>query len=115
MIGDRRRVGVAAARELPFLVVLLVSLVVLFTPASGLPSVFPGADKLVHLATFGALVFTGRLARIPRGRLVAGLVGYAVASEVLQGLLPIGRSPDPVDVLADVLGIAVGVLVARRV
>ena len=40
---------------------------------------------------------------------------YAGASEVLQGLLPIGRTADPLDALVDVVGIAVGLLIDRRV
>jgi hypothetical protein len=104
-----REVIAVAARRLPFVGAVLVSLVVLFTPASDVPSGFPGSDKLVHVAVFAALALTGRLAGLPRAGLVAGLVAYAVGSEVLQGLLPLGRSPDVVDVLADGMGVALGV------
>lgn len=94
---------------------MLVSVAVLFTPASGVPAGFPGSDKLVHLAVFAALALTGRVAALPRAALVAGLVGYAVGSEVLQHVLPLGRSADLLDVLADVLGIALGLVLARRI
>ncbi|GEL18546.1 VanZ family protein [Pseudonocardia asaccharolytica] len=106
--------GPARGRRLVFFAAVLVSLFVLFLPASGVPSGFPGSDKLVHVAVFGALAFTGRLAVVPLPGLVAGLAGYAIASEVLQGTLLIGRSAEVLDVLADGIGIAVGLLLARR-
>ncbi|MDN5751082.1 MAG: VanZ family protein [Pseudonocardia sp.] len=102
-----------AWRALPFVVAAMVSLAVLFTPASGVPSGFPGSDTLVHLAVFAALALTGRRAGLPHGALVTGLVAYAIGSEVLQGLLPIGRSADPRDALADAVGIALGWALAR--
>lgn len=100
-------------RVLPFVVTALASLAVLFTPASGVPSGFPGSDKLVHLAVFAALALTGRIADLPRGALLTGLLAHAVGSEVLQGLLPLGRAADPRDALADVVGIAAGWASAR--
>jgi VanZ family protein len=99
----------------PFAAVVVASLFVLFNPASATPTVWPGLDKLVHLTLFAALALTGRRAGLPPVALAAGLVGYAGASEVLQGLLPIGRSADPFDALVDVVGIAVGLLIDRRV
>ena len=94
---------------------VLVSLVVLFAPASATPSTLPpGVDKAVHLALFAALAWTGRRAGLPVPALAVGLIAYAVGSEVLQGLLPIGRSPDPLDVVADTVGVAVGLVAARR-
>ena len=45
-----------------FAVVVLVSLAVLFAPASDVPSAPPGVDKLVHASLFAALALTGRWA-----------------------------------------------------
>ncbi|MCF7548433.1 VanZ family protein [Pseudonocardia sp. WMMC193] len=104
--------------RLSFALAVLVSLVVLFLPASGVPTAAPGVDKLVHLGVFALLGATGRWARIPPLPLVLGLSGYAVLSEVLQDVLPIGRDAEILDVVADCVGVSVGVavhaLVTRR-
>ncbi|GAA4545795.1 VanZ family protein [Pseudonocardia xishanensis] len=89
---------------------VLVSLVVLFMPADGVPWAPAGVDKLVHLGVFALLGATGRWIRIPPLPLVVALTAYAVLSEVLQGLLPIGRSPDVLDVVADCVGVSLGIL-----
>jgi VanZ family protein len=100
---------------LPFVLVVLVSVVVLFSPASATPSGLPpGADTLTHLVLFAALAWTGRRAGLPVGGLAVGLVAYAVASEVLQAVLPFGRSADPLDAVADVVGAALGLIASRR-
>jgi len=88
--------------------VVLISFAVLFTPESGVPAAPPGTDKVVHFALFAALAGTGLGARIRRVPLAAGLVCYAALSEVLQGVLPLGRSGDVLDALVDVAGIAAG-------
>ena len=105
-------------RVQPFVLSVLLSLVVLFTPASGVPTAPPGTDKVVHLLLFALLAWTGRAAGIRVWPLLGGLVVYAAASEVAQALLPIGRSGDVLDARVDVAGAALGVglavLVARR-
>jgi len=99
---------------LPFAAMVLVSLVVLFAPASATPSTWPpGVDKVVHLALFAALAWTGRRAGLPVRALAVGLVAYAVGSEVLQGLLPIGRDAEVLDAMVDVVGVTLGLAVAR--
>ncbi|GAA0520789.1 hypothetical protein GCM10011581_11190 [Saccharopolyspora subtropica] len=104
--------------RIPFAVAALASLVVLFTPESGVPTAPPGTDKVVHFVLFAALAATGRIAGFPTARLLPGLVAYAAASEVLQGLLPLGRSCDVVDGIVDVVGAVAGwsvVAAARRI
>ncbi|WP_370588686.1 VanZ family protein [Pseudonocardia sp. C8] len=105
-------------RVQPFVLAVLLSLVVLFAPASGVPTAPPGTDKVVHLLVFALLGLTGCAAGFRVWPLVGGLVGYAAASEVLQALLPIGRTGDVVDGLVDVTGAALGLgvaaIVARR-
>ncbi|WP_028925782.1 hypothetical protein [Pseudonocardia acaciae] len=99
----------------PFLVVTLISLYALFSPASGIPFLPPGADKVGHFALFAALAFTGRrLARFAEAPLAIGLVVYALASEPLQGALPINRDASVWDALTDLCGIALGLWLARR-
>jgi hypothetical protein len=94
-----------------FAVVGVVSLFVLFVPASGVPTAPPGTDKVVHLVLFAALAFTGRWAGAPRVPLAVGLLAYAAVSEVVQGTTALGRSASLVDGLADVAGVVLGLLI----
>jgi VanZ family protein len=101
-----------------FAVVVLVSLAILFAPASDVPPAPPGVDKIVHVLLFAALALSGRWAGIGRGVLAGLLVVYAAVSEVLQGLTPLNRSASVTDWLADVVGLLLGLalweVVARR-
>jgi VanZ family protein len=92
-----------------FAVAVLVSLAVLFAPASDVPPSPPGVDKLVHAALFAALALAGRWAGIARTVLTAVLVLYAAVSEVVQGL--IGRDAAVGDWIADVLGLLLALVV----
>ncbi len=91
-----------------FAVAVLVSLAVLFVPASDVPTAPPGVDKLVHVALFAVLALTGRWAGTRRGSLAVLLVVYGAVSELAQGLSALGRSGSPVDWLADVVGVLLG-------
>ena len=99
-----------------FAVVVLVSFAVLFAPASDVPPAPFGVDKLVHGSLFAALALTGRWAGVRRVLLAPALVIYAAGSEVVQGL--IGRDAAVGDLLADVVGVLIGLVVwqwiARR-
>lgn len=74
-----------------------------------------GWDKTNHLLAFAALAFTGVWAQWRQPRqwavLVVVLLAYGCGIEVAQGFLP-PRSADAADVLADGLGIALGLLAA---
>ncbi|MCZ2806845.1 VanZ family protein [Modestobacter sp. VKM Ac-2983] len=94
-----------------FAVVVLVSLAVLFTPASGVPSAPAGVDKVVHVLLFAVLAVSGRWAGVGRGVLAVVLVVYASVSELLQSLPVLNRSTSVADLLADVAGVAVGLLI----
>jgi VanZ family protein len=94
--------------------VLLLSLYVLFAPEAGGTALFPGSDKVVHLALFALLAGTTRWRFGPAGPALAAVVAYAVLSEVVQATLLRDRSGDVYDVVADLLGVAVGWLLARR-
>jgi VanZ family protein len=107
----------SALRRVPFALVVVLSLVVLFSPASQVPSGIQINDKVVHASLFLALAATGIVARLPVRALALGLVVYAGVSEVLQAVLPIDRDGSAWDALADVLGVALGLtaaLVVRR-
>lgn len=102
------------ARVLPFVIAALLSVVVLFTPESGVPTAPPGTDKVIHTLLFALLAITGLYAKIPRVLLM--LVVYAGVSEVLQQLItPLHRSGDVLDALVDVLGIALGWAIASAI
>jgi len=75
-------------------------------------ALWPGWNS-VHLLLFGALGVLTRLAlpRAPLAGLLAGLVVFAGASEVLQFWAP-GRTPRLSDFAQDVLGAMLGVVVA---
>ncbi|WP_439660794.1 VanZ family protein [Lentzea sp. HUAS TT2] len=101
-------------RVLPFVIAALLSVVVLFTPESGVPTSPPGTDKVVHTVLFALLAFTGLYAKLPRILLL--LVVYAGVSEVLQQVItPLHRSGDVLDALVDVLGIGLGWAIAAAV
>ncbi|WP_445257862.1 hypothetical protein [Nocardioides aurantiacus] len=96
--------------RLGFAVLLAATLVSFLTPADDLAD--PGVDdKVMHALTFLVLTVSGRLAGLGPRALAGGLAAYAVGTEVLQHLLPIGRQGDPADVLADLVGVALGLVV----
>lgn len=75
-----------------------------------------GWDKLNHVIAFAAPTFTGMaaLVRPTRGRMYAlwtGLLAWGAALEWLQGWLP-PRSADPMDWLADAVGVVLGATVS---
>lgn len=95
----------------PFALTIVASAVILFTPASGVPTAPPGTDKIVHLVLFAALAITGHMAQVRFAPLLIGLSCYAMASELLQALLPLNRTGDPVDAAVDLAGIGAGMLI----
>lgn len=101
-------------RVLPFVIAASLSVVVLFTPESGVPTAPPGTDKVIHTLLFALLAATGLYARI--SHVLPLLVVYAGVSEVLQQLItPLHRSGDVLDALVDVLGIGLGWAIAAGI
>ena len=73
----------------------------------------PGADKVVHVVLFG--LHTWALARVAGLRWAVLLMGgHALASELVQGFVVGTREADPLDLLADAVGVVVGAAAARR-
>lgn len=74
-----------------------------------------GWDKSNHALAFASLAFSGVWALWQRPRqwpwLVIVLLGYGIAIEIAQGFLP-PREADWHDVVADSVGIALGLLAA---
>lgn len=101
------RIGLAGA--------LLAQLFVLYSPGSAVPTVsVPGLDKALHLTIFliPALVI-GRLTRSSWPLWL--LAAHGVASELIQHWFIANRTGDWRDVLANLIGVGLGVLAARLV
>lgn len=80
--------------------------------AVGAPA-FP-YDWVFHLVAWTGVAFTAARAACRRPWLVAGLLAVAaVAAEVAQAAVP-DRTVEPVDLAANLAGVAAGVVVARR-
>ena len=98
-----------------FAVVAVVSLVVLFSPSSPGPSWgFPHLDKVVHLTLFALLAATARRRFGGLPAVLVAVCAYAPVSEVVQGLALPERTSDWHDVVADLIGVALGWLLAAR-
>jgi hypothetical protein len=99
-------------RWLIFAIVLVVQCWALYAPSIGGPSLFPGADKVVHTALFLAVTWAGIRVGLPARWLIGVLIADAVISELVQSALP-ARDGSFFDVLADLLGVYLGWLAAR--
>ena len=86
----------------------------LFTPSTGGLALFEGSDKVVHLVLFALLAATTRWRFGPVAVALGVVCAYAVVSELIQGALLSSRSGDAYDVLADLVGVALGWLLAHR-
>ena len=88
-----------------FWVCVAVQLAVLYAPRAVSPPAGLPLDKVVHATVFGAVLWAGVRAGLRAAPLAAVLLGHAVVSEVVQARLLPGRSGDPVDAVADALGV----------
>jgi VanZ family protein len=104
----RRRLWIALSLVL-LAAVLFVSLQPSFDPAA--PTSF---DKFEHLLAYTllALWFTGLVARGRYWVVVSGLLALGFLIEVLQWLMNLGRSAEALDMLANALGVGLGVAIA---
>lgn len=105
--GDSWAIAVFAAA-------IAANLFVLYWPRSVSQGGVPEMDKVVHVAIFAVVAVAGLRARVPRGWLVGLLVADAVSSELIQHWLLAHRTGDPLDVAADLVGVAVGVFVGMK-
>lgn len=75
------------------------------------PVRFPHLDKLVHAGLFAVFSVLWMWAgRSPKrwSRVLAGGLGLAILTELVQGMPVIGRDSDLLDALADVFGALIG-------
>ena len=112
--GQVGRTGRPAVLALLVLAVA-VQLVVLYSPDGGGPPLFPQADKVVHLLVFLLPVALAVVAGFRRRLVVAVFAAQAVLSEVVQAVFLPHRSGDVLDAVADLTGVALGVLVGTWV
>ncbi len=102
-----------------FALAILLQLVVLYAPSTPAGPAIPGLDKIVHAGVFFLPGVIGLLAGVRMRWLALVLALHAVLSELVQhAWLPL-RAGDPWDVLADLaglgLGLLVGALLRRRI
>lgn len=91
---------------------VLVQCAALYLPLSGGGGRFPGADKVVHVLLFAVVAWPAVRLGWGKGRVAAVLTVQAVGSELFQHFLLPNRMGDPWDLLADLVGICLGVLAA---
>jgi VanZ family protein len=95
-----------------FTVLICIITALLLMEHSG-PSIgFPHMDKVIHVILFATLTAVGYIAfPTARGKLYVGLMVYGIITEVLQGVLTVTRYASIYDWMADILGIALWLLV----
>lgn len=84
----------------------------LATPSSGVPHVGSN-DKIIHALIFIGFGYLWRRSGLTNRQTVAWGTAFAVLTEIYQGLMPIGRSGDWQDAVADLIGVFVGLVFAQ--
>lgn len=84
-------------------------------PGPDLPSMPPNADKLEHALAFFVLSACAVQLFLPGRPLLQAMIGLVllgVGIELAQGMFTIDRSADPLDALADGVGVLLGLATA---
>jgi len=94
---------------------LALAVVVCLVPGHELPTSFEVNDKVSHLVGHGALAlyFAGLVPRRSWWKVFVGLVVLGVAIEFAQYFMHVGREGDPRDVIANSLGVVLGLALGR--
>ena len=93
------------------LIVTAVLTVAMLWPINQPPPGPDGSDKMVHLIAFAALAFP--LARTGRFGLIPVFVGASAFGGLIELIQPtFGRSADMQDWIADIAGVALGIVLA---
>ncbi len=77
---------------------------------------FTNIDKTIHIAIFALLGFCYRVA-YPRQNFwvfVQVMLIYALLTEILQDEMALGRSMETLDLVADMIGVAIGYLIWKK-
>lgn len=89
----------------------------LIAPTPGPPPTIPFQDKIFHVLAFGCL--TGPAVLVLPSRYhwfwLAHMAALGGGIELVQGRMGQGRTADPVDFFADLVGIALAVLIGRYI
>ncbi|HWB76556.1 MAG TPA: VanZ family protein [Nannocystaceae bacterium] len=103
-----------SVRRLVAIGVTFAVLAFLWAPPPPAPTIqIPHLDKYLHLGLFFAVAASWRFARMPARRVLAFGILLGIVTEVVQGALPWPRTPDVLDVVADTIGIAIALGLAR--
>ena len=107
---SRRRLWIALS------LVLLAAVVFASLQPNPGPPVPAGFDKVEHLAAYIllALWFTGLVARGRYWLVALGLLALGLLIEVLQWRMNLGRAAEGLDMLANALGVGVGIAIALQ-
>jgi hypothetical protein len=89
----------------------------LIAPTDGPPPAIPFQDKIFHILVFGCLTGPGILVLPSRYHWfwLAHMAALGGGIELVQGRMNMGRSADPLDFLADLIGIGLAVVIGRFV
>lgn len=91
-----------------FILALIAIFILAMIPMAVVPQVVDFQDKLHHSAAFAVLMLLGWAGWPARINAVAGgLLGYGILIEICQHTLTTNRFGEPMDVMADVLGIVI--------
>lgn len=98
-----------------FFLILLAITLFLLIPLEPKKDPIPYLDKVQHIVIFVGLTCAGLFAYIQQIKaLLAGLIAYAVVSEILQHLLTTTRTGDWRDCIADAIGIMLAYWLFQR-
>ena len=81
------------------------------------PFMFNGVDKILHFSIFAVLSFCF-LAAFPKIKMlyyIEIMLIYAIATEILQDEMHVGRSMEAWDLVADVLGLIAGYFLFKKI
>jgi hypothetical protein len=91
-------------------IALVLQLVVLYWPTAPAGPPVTGLDKLIHIAVFAAPALAALMAGLSAPWVLGILAVQAPVSELVQHFALPHRSGDPLDMMADLAGLALGSL-----